>query len=461
MDLGPSTAVPVSSSKKIQVPVERHPHGAVPQQLSTGGSIPFIPLTWVPPLVRTATSERLLGQKDCRAVKRQAKPVKPLGRTFKRRTHRTRCSLARKARPTPNTQRAGTCVPQETDGRASNFPAPPIELTQPHAQAAEQWQNQALPDPSLLQGHDKGDMLSSEDQLASPQITQQAHRSAPMPISPGSPPGMWHQGHALDLPAMLNTPMAVRRLSHMLDISFQEQEYNMEVEAPIPTLPPLGVQRDADNSQLHGHQLTPCTLSGFILSSPQPLDQASLDKTPSSPQQLMCKAHVQSKAVLSQRTKLQVQLDDGVGCVTDQALQSQPAPTQMDPCTELDVYVAWDCITDGKDRRYGPTTNSRQMASALDVSVIAGLARAADQDAFHLTVLNSMMAHLLMLQTACEVSSIVLMLKYLFSCPMTQALLVETQIVYAVRPFKQHSHATVARLAKACMQKWVQLSRSG
>lgn len=63
--------------------------------------------------------------------------------------------------------------------------------------------------------------------------------------------------------------------------------------------------------------------------------------------------------------------------------------------------------------------------------------RAADQDAFHLTVLNSMMAHLLMLQTACEVSSIVLMLKYLLSCPMTQALLVETQIVYAVRPFKQ------------------------
>lgn len=123
-----------------------------PKHECCAGSIPFIPLTWVPPLVRTATSERLLGQKDCRAVKRQAKPVKPLGRTFKRRTHRTRCSLARKARPTPNTQRAGTCVPQETDGRASNFPAPPIELTQPHAQAAEQWQNQALPDPSLLQG---------------------------------------------------------------------------------------------------------------------------------------------------------------------------------------------------------------------------------------------------------------------------------------------------------------------
>ena len=132
----------------------------------------------------------------------------------------------------------------------------------------------------------------------------------------------------------------------MLDTSFQEQEYNMEVESPIPTLPPLGVQRDADNSQLHEHQLTPCTLSGFILRSPQPLDQASLDKTPSSPQQLMCKAHVQSKAVLSQRTKLQVQLDDGVGCVT--ALQSQPALTQMDPCTELDVYVAWDCITGNK-----------------------------------------------------------------------------------------------------------------
>ncbi len=48
-----------------------------------------------------------------------------------------------------------------------------------------------------------------------------------------------------------------------------------------------------------------------------------------------------------------------------------------------------------------------------------------------------MMGHLLTLQTAHEVSSIVLMLKYLFSCPMTQALLVETQVVYAVRPFKQ------------------------
>ena len=35
------------------------------------------------------------------------------------------------------------------------------------------------------------------------------------------------------------------------------------------------------------------------------------------------------------------------------------------------------CSADGKDRRYGPTTNSRQMASALDVSVIAGLARCA------------------------------------------------------------------------------------
>ncbi len=39
MDLGPSTAVPVTgSSKKTQVPVNRHPHGAVPEQLSTEGS---------------------------------------------------------------------------------------------------------------------------------------------------------------------------------------------------------------------------------------------------------------------------------------------------------------------------------------------------------------------------------------------------------------------------------------
>ncbi len=63
---------------------------------------------------------------------------------------------------------------------------------------------------SCIAGHDTGDMLSGEDQLASPQLSQQAHGSSPIPISPGSPPGMWHQGHALDLPAMLNTPMAIR-----------------------------------------------------------------------------------------------------------------------------------------------------------------------------------------------------------------------------------------------------------
>ncbi len=99
----------------------------------------------------------------------------------------------------------------------------------------------------------------------------------------------------------------------MLDASFQEQEYNMKVESPIPTLPPLALQRDADNSQFHGHQLTSRSLSGFILSSPQPLDQMSLDKNQSAAQQPMCKASVQSKAVLSQRTKLPVHCDDGVG----------------------------------------------------------------------------------------------------------------------------------------------------
>ena len=118
------------------------------------GSIQYVPLTWVPPIVRIATPECVLGPhaQDSKAVKCQAKPVKPLGRTSKRKTHRMRCSLARKARPTPNTQRAGTRVPQETGGRASNFPAPPIELIQPRAQAAGRWQNQGLTDSQLLQG---------------------------------------------------------------------------------------------------------------------------------------------------------------------------------------------------------------------------------------------------------------------------------------------------------------------
>ena len=35
------------------------------------------------------------------------------------------------------------------------------------------------------------------------------------------------------------------------------------------------------------------------------------------------------------------------------------------------------CCADGKDRRHGPTTNSRQMAGASDSPVIAGLARCA------------------------------------------------------------------------------------
>ncbi|KAL0021388.1 hypothetical protein WJX77_011204 [Trebouxia sp. C0004] len=432
-------------------------------QLSSAGSIQDVPLTWVPPIVRTATPKCILGPhaKDSKAVKCQAQPVKSLGRTSKRRTHKMRCSLARKARPTPSTQGAGTRMPQETGGRASNFPAPSIEVIQPRAQAAGRWQTQGLTDPVLLQGiaHDKGDISSGADQLRSPQFNRQAYGSSPTPVSPGSPPGMWHQGHTQDLPAMLNTPMAIRRLSHILDASFQEQDYNMKAGSPIPILPRLGWQCDAYNSQLHGHQLTPGSLSGFILSPPNSLDQTSLDTKQSAPQQPMSRAPVQSKAVLSQGTKLPVHSDDGVGCVT--AFPSRPAPRDMHHCTGLDVSAAWDCVSDGKDRGDDPTTNSTQMAGSLDGLVIAGLPRAADQDTFHLTVLNSVMAHLLMLQTAREMSSIVLMLKFLFSCPMTQALLVETQIVYAVRPFKQHSHARVACLARACMQMWVQLSRSG
>ncbi len=118
------------------------------------GSIQYVPVTWVPPSVRTATPERILRShaQDSKTAKCWAKPLKPLGKTSKRKAHRVRCSLARKARPTPNAQRAGTHVPQETGGRPSNFTAPPTELIQPHAQAAENWQNQALTDPGLLQG---------------------------------------------------------------------------------------------------------------------------------------------------------------------------------------------------------------------------------------------------------------------------------------------------------------------
>ncbi|DBA72685.1 TPA: hypothetical protein ACH3X2_010222 [Trebouxia sp. C0005] len=372
MDLGPSTAVPVTrSSKKTQVCMIRHPYGAVPQQLSTEGSAQCVPLNWVPPIERTATPECVLRPhtQDRKAVECWAKPLKPLGRTSKRKAHRLRCSLTQNARSTPNAQRAGTRIAHET----------------------------------------------GEDQLGSPEFTGQAHGSSPTIISPGSPPGIWHQGHALDLPAMLNTPMAIRRLSHMLDASFQEQEYTMKAESPTPTLSPLDLQCDAYNSRLHGHQLPPCTLSAFILSPPKSLDQTSLDKAQSAAQQPMCKASVQSS-------------------------EQQLAPRQVHHCTGLDVPAALDDMTDIRDRRRGPTCPTHhcaQMAGASDSSVIVGLPRAADQDAFHLTVLNSMMAHLLMLQTACEVSSIVLMLKYLLSCPMTQALLVETQIVYAVRPFKQ------------------------
>ncbi len=117
----------------------------------------------------------------------------------------------------------------------------------------------------------------------------------------------------------------------MLDASFQEQEYNMTVESP------------ACNRQLHKHQLTPCTLSASILSPPKSLDQTSLDINHSAAQRPLCKAIVQSKAVLSQHTKLPVHRDDGVGCVT--ALQPRPAPRQMHHCTGMDAATAWDCNT--------------------------------------------------------------------------------------------------------------------
>ena len=129
----------------------------------------------------------------------------------------------------------------------------------------------------------------------------------------------------------------------MLDASFQEQEYNMKAESPIPTLPPPGLQCDAYNSQSHGHQLTPCTLSAFISSPPKSLDQTTLDINHSAAQRPLCKAIVQSKAVPSQRTKLSVHCADGVGCVT--ALQSRPAPRQMHHCTGMDATAAWNCHT--------------------------------------------------------------------------------------------------------------------
>ncbi|KAA6425246.1 MAG: hypothetical protein FRX49_04741 [Trebouxia sp. A1-2] len=117
MDLGPSTAVPVTrSSKKTQVCMIRHPYGAVPQQLSTEGSAQCVPLNWVPPIERTATPECVLRPhtQDRKAVECWAKPLKPLGRTSKRKAHRLRCSLTQNARSTPNAQRAGTRIAHET-----------------------------------------------------------------------------------------------------------------------------------------------------------------------------------------------------------------------------------------------------------------------------------------------------------------------------------------------------------
>ncbi len=50
----------------------------------------------------------------------------------------------------------------------------------------------------------------TDDQIMSPAETLNPPRSTAVPFSPGSPAGMWHQGHAQDLPAMLNTPQAIR-----------------------------------------------------------------------------------------------------------------------------------------------------------------------------------------------------------------------------------------------------------
>lgn len=63
--------------------------------------------------------------------------------------------------------------------------------------------------------------------------------------------------------------------------------------------------------------------------------------------------------------------------------------------------------------------------------------RATGPAAFLSAVLNSMAVNLIMMQNAREVSSVILMLSYLFGCPMTQCHLVKSQIVPAVRPFKQ------------------------
>ncbi len=126
----------------------------------------------------------------------------------------------------------------------------------------------------------------------------------------------------------------------MLDASFQEQEYNMKAESPNPTLPPLGPQCGAYNSQTHGHQLT---LSAFISSPPKSFDQTSLDIDQSAAQRPLCKAIVQSEAVPSQCTKLPVHCDDGVDCVT--ALQPRPAPRKIHHCTGMDAAAAWDCDT--------------------------------------------------------------------------------------------------------------------
>ena len=107
----------------------------------------------MPPIERTATPECVLRPhtQDRKAVECWAKPLKPLGRTSKRKAHRLRCSLTQNARSTPNAQRAGTRIAHETGGRTSNLPAPSLELIQPHAQAVVDWQNQGFAASGLLQ----------------------------------------------------------------------------------------------------------------------------------------------------------------------------------------------------------------------------------------------------------------------------------------------------------------------
>lgn len=77
-----------------------------------------------------------------------------------------------------------------------------------------------------------------------------------------------------------------------------------------------------------------------------------------------------------------------------------------------------------------------------------------EQAAWQLMVLRNITVTLAMVQKDQEVSSIMMLLSYLLSCPITSPMLLESQIVRAIKPFKQHTHAGVATFAKLCLQKW-------